>query len=125
MTIRKPKNAYIRRSRVSLPEIYSSTSEAFRIVYAEVVLAFWIAVPPGPGNLGSRLVRVDRPLCYHFRRAVWRQYPRPDETVWVLTVPLKGSGYSSSLVCTQYSLTDSHLMYKYHNKLPGRGNSLG
>ena len=50
-----------------MPEIYSSLSEAFRIAYAaetevpsvEAVLALggvevcWIAVLPGPGNLGS------------------------------------------------------------------------
>ena len=34
------------------------------------------------------------------RRAVWSQYPRPDATVGVLTVPLKGSGYSSRWKCT-------------------------
>ena len=32
-------------------------------------------------------------------------YPRPDATAGVLTVPLKGSGYLSRLVCTLYSLT--------------------
>ena len=70
MNIRKTKNKHIRRSRVPSPEIYSSISEAFCIAYAdetevpgvEVVSALggvevgWIAVPPGPGDLGSRLI---------------------------------------------------------------------
>ena len=60
---------YIRHSRVPLPEIYSSLSEAFHKAYAdenevpgvEAVSALgrvevcWIAVLPGPGNLGSWL----------------------------------------------------------------------
>ena len=42
------------------------------------------------------------------RCAVWGQYPRPDTTVGVLTVPLKGNLYSSRSKCTRCSLTDSH-----------------
>ena len=67
MTVHKTRYMYIHHSRVPLPEIYSSLSEAFRIAYAaetevpsvEAVLALggvevcWIAVLPGPGNLGS------------------------------------------------------------------------
>ena len=70
VTIRKTRNPYIRRSRVPLPGIYSSISEAFRIVYADetevlgvkVVSALggvevgWIPVLPSPGNVGGWLV---------------------------------------------------------------------
>ena len=109
MTIRKARDVFIRRSGVPLPAIYSSISEIFRIEYAdetgvpgvEVVSAAggtevgWVAVPPGPGDLGSWLI--------------WRQYPQPDAAVGVLIVPLKGSVHSPRLVCTPpVYLTDSH-----------------
>ena len=70
MTVHKTRNTHIRHSRVPLPEIYSSISEAFRPAYAdetetpdvEAVPGLggaevgWIAVLPVPGNLGSWLV---------------------------------------------------------------------
>ena len=69
MTIHKTREIYIRHSRVPLPEVYSSLSEAFHKAYAdetevpgvEAVSALsgaevrWIAVLPDPGNLGSWL----------------------------------------------------------------------
>jgi len=69
VTIHKTRDIYIRHSRVPLPEIYSSLSEAFHKAYAdetevpgvEAVSALrgvevcWIAVLPDPGNLGSWL----------------------------------------------------------------------
>ena len=69
MTIHKTWDIYIRLSRVPLPGIYSSLSEAFYKAYAdetgvpgvEAVSALggvevrWVAVLPDPGNLGSWL----------------------------------------------------------------------
>ena len=70
VTVHKTRDIYIRHSRVPLPEIYSSLSEAFHKAYTnetaeapgvEAVPApggvevCWIAVLPRPGNLGSWL----------------------------------------------------------------------
>ena len=57
----KTRERDIRHSRVPLPEIYSSISEAFYPAYtgeAETpdVEVGWIAVLPVPGDLRSRLV---------------------------------------------------------------------
>ena len=57
------------------------------------------AVLPAPHSLGG---------WPDSRCAVWTQYPRPDATVGVLTVPLKGSGCSSRCKCTRCNLTNSH-----------------
>ena len=67
MTIHKTREIYIRHSRVPLPEVYSSLSEAFHKAYADEteipgveavsglggVEVCWIAVLPDPSNLGS------------------------------------------------------------------------
>ena len=55
------------------------------------------------GRVSSEMAEVPDSRC-----AVWRQYPCPDTTVGVLTVPLKGSGYLSRCKCIWCSLTDSH-----------------
>lgn len=47
-------------------------------------------------------------LCCDSRRAAWRQYPRPDPTVGVLTTPVKWSGRSARLVCTQCGLANGY-----------------
>ena len=53
----------------------------------------------------SGMVVTPDPRC-----AVQRYDPPPDTTVGVLTVPLKGYGYSSRFLCTECkcSPTDSH-----------------
>ena len=99
MTVHKTRDIYIRHSRVPLPGIYSSLSEAFHKVHTDEIevpgveavstldggQACWIAVLPDPGNLGSWLGFKQNSRC-----TVWRQsYPWPDRTVGVLTIPLK------------------------------------
>jgi hypothetical protein len=62
-----------------------------------------------PSYLGGLAgFRAKQPRRRASRLAVWRQYPHPDATVGVLTVPLKGYGYSSRRKCTPCSLMDSH-----------------
>jgi len=112
MTIRNTRNMHIRSSRVPLAEVYFSMSEALRTAWADEIESSSIEMTPapcglevcgvtdrpGPGNSEGRPVfkRDDSDS----RCAVWRQYPQPEATDGVLTIPLKGSGYSSRLVYT-------------------------
>lgn len=112
------RTAYIRRSRVPSPEIYSSISEAFRTAHAdetkiqsiEVLSALggvevgWIAVLVwGVGWFSSESAVV---LLFQMRGLDTTFSTRCDGRV--LTVPLKGYWYSSGFVCTKCNLTDSH-----------------
>ena len=70
----------------------------------------YTGLPSSPHPIVWKVGRVsgETAEALYSRCAVWRQYSRPDATVGVLTVLLKGSGYSSRYKCTWCSLTDSH-----------------
>jgi len=107
---------YIHRSRVPLPEVYRYPSDVWRtpmkLKYqaSRVVPALgevevgWIAVLPGPGNLGSRPVFEKIGRCVA-KCAVLRQYPQPDPMDGVLTV---------LNILTRCSLMDNHPLAGRH-----------
>ena len=102
MTVRKVITIYNFPRRVPVTEIYSAISRNFRITYTDgagqssievaavqsSVGAGWVTVLPEPVVL--KVVWISSELLWHHnsRFAVWRQYPRPDRAVGVVTVHL-------------------------------------
>ena len=115
--IHKARDICTHHSRIPLPEIYSSLSEAFYKAYTDETEApgvgavsalgraevCWIAVLPGPGNLRSWLgfERNSRDVAAPDARGL-------ETMVGILAVPLKGYGYSSRCECTLCNLMNSH-----------------
>jgi len=104
VTVPRTSDIHIRRRMVPLAEVYCSIPENFPIAWTdktgelsvEMTQAYGVAEVgefsflPAPCSLGAGWDSSKKAKAPDSRSAVWRQYPRPDATVGVLTVPLKG-----------------------------------
>ena len=78
-----------------------------------------MAVLSGPGDLEGWLVFERNSDSVVVPDERFGDHQRPEATDGILTVPLKGSGYSSRLVCTWCSLTYSHPPPLFHRSSDG------
>ena len=134
MTVHKTIFIYIRRRRVSVAKVYCSISENFLIAYPNGTRQLSVVVTPAYGEVEAGGVVV---LPVHHSMDGWRAFERNGGSVMTpdarfgdnISVArcngrgpdsfLKGSGYSSRLVCAHCSLTDSHSRTPQRNKITG------
>jgi hypothetical protein len=119
VTIHNARHYPKRYRRVPLTEVYSSISEnpapctpvkQHSQAFKKCQFTIWIRYVrlecfPAHITQGVGAFRAKWPWLRDSRCAVWKQYPGPDRTVGVLTVPLKGTGYSFT---SGYKLMVSH-----------------